>query len=181
MAGLLDKQFDTSGMDDPSSGLLSKKPKGALNLQALIGQSISDYLSINGSGSGSPMRDVGSDGVRQGGFSGAGGIEAKIPVDKIIEDVILRLQAGGYAYGGKVELPQKYQDDGAPAEISYGDKVTTNLGLGFTRGDVSGDLNYNPASNDYKLGYSNGGFSGNVGYNPQTDDRAIFAKYKMNF
>ena len=145
---------------------------------ALMGLNIGDYLSLSGSGSGNLMRGVGSDGVRQGGYNMDGNAELRLPMDK---ETLLRLQAGGYAYGGKVELPQKFQDFGAPAEINYGDKVTTNLGLGFTNGDMSGDLNYNPASNDYKLGYSNGGFSGDLGYNPQTGDRSINAKYKWEW
>ena len=141
-------------------------------------QWLRDNLSLNGQVNGSPMRNVGSDGVRQSNYNANGSAELRLPMNK---ETMLRLQAGGYAYGGKVNFPPKLQNFGLPAEIKYGDKVTTNLGLGFTRGDVSGDLNYNPASNDYRLGYSNGGFSGDVGYNPQTNARSINAKYKINF
>lgn len=149
--------------------------------EALLGKSIGDYLTLSGSGGGSPMHSVGDDGVRQGSWSASGDVEARIPIDMLIKDAMIRLQAGGYGYGGRVELPQKFQDFGAPAEINYGDLAATNIGLGFTRGDTSADLNYNPSSNDYKLGYSSGGFSGNMDYNPETNDKSIYAKYKMKF
>lgn len=147
----------------------------------LMGLSLGDLLSIQGSGSASPMHEVGEDGVRQGGYNINGRAEASVPIDPLIRDAMLRLSAGGYAYGGKVELPQKFQDFGAPAEIKYGDKVTDHLGIGLTRGDMSADLGYNPASNNYSLGYLDGGFSGDLGYNPQTGDKSIYAKYKWDF
>ena len=148
---------------------------------ALMGKSISDYLAINGSGSWNPGYYEDQNGVRKKGFNFSGDAQANIPIDPLIQDALLRLSVGGFGYGGSVKLPQEMQEMGAPDKIEYGDSGLTNLGIGLSGGGLSGDLSYNPQSQDYGAGFSNGGFSAKLGYNPETDNRSLFARYKMDF
>ena len=124
-----------------------------------IADTLSNYLSVDGSASGNPMRRVGSEGVKERNFEFEGGAEARVPIDNIIQDALIRLAVDGFAYGGKAKLPQKFQEEGAPASIKYGDKGFTNLGIGLEKGGLSAGLNYNP----------------------QTDSKGITARYKFNF
>lgn len=120
---------------------------------------ISKYLTMYASGGGNPMRSVGNQGVRESNYGFNGSAQANIPINKLIEDAMLRLNIGGFAHGGKVKLPQQFQDMGAPAEIQYGDKGIDNVGVGFSKG----------------------GFSAGMQFNPQTNSKSINARYQINF
>jgi len=148
---------------------------------ALMGKSLSDYLTINGSGSWNPGYSKDQNDVRKRGFNFSGDAQANIPIDPLVRDAILHLIAGGFGYGGSVKLPQEMQEMGAPAKIKYGDSGLSNLGVGLSQGDLAGDLSYNPQTQDYGAGFSNGGFSANLGYNPETDNRSLYARYKVDF
>jgi len=125
-----------------------------------LGGIINQYLSIHGSGGGSPMHKVGTEGIRQGGWGIGGQAEARIPIDQLIKDALLRLQMGGHGYGGKVEFPKHMQENyGLPPSEVYGGGGIDNLGVGFSKG----------------------GFSSGLKFNPQTGSKSINAKYKINF
>ena len=126
---------------------------------ANIADMISKYLSVSASGGGNPMSSVGNQGVMESNYGFNGSAQANIPINKLIEDAMLRLNIGGFAHGGKVKLPQKFQDMGAPAEIQYGDKGIDNVGVGFSKG----------------------GFSAGMQFNPQTNSKSINARYQINF
>jgi|VirMetMinimDraft_7_1064189.scaffolds.fasta_scaffold17218_2 hypothetical protein len=126
---------------------------------ASMKDTLSKYFRIHAQGGGNPMQSVGSEGVRRGGYNLGGGVEARIPIDPLMKDALLNLEAGGYTYGGNVELPQYMQDQGAPAGIEYGDTAINNLGVGL----------------------SNGGFNVGANYNPQTNEKSVKARYKFDF
>jgi len=122
-------------------------------------QKLGKYLTVSGSGSMTPMRSVGNNGIRESNWNINGRAEAKIYTDRFISDSLLRLNIGGHAYGGKVELPQNMQEYGEPAHIKYGGGAINNIGVGYTQG----------------------GFSADAGYNPNSKKRYLSAKYKINF
>ena len=128
---------------------------------ALLGN-IGDYLKIQGGGSWNPLYTKDDDGVRQRGFNFSGGAQARIPLDPIIEDAMLRLSVGGYRYGGDVKLPQAMQEMGAPSYIDYGDTGLSNLGIGMSKGGFSVDLGYNRGAEDKFI-------------------KSIMARYKVDF
>lgn len=110
------------------------------------------YFSIFGEGSGSPMRDIGTEGLRKGDWNIGGKAEARIPLDPILKDALLRLSAGGYAFGGNVDFPQEWQDRGAPPGVNWGDSVINNLGVGFFQDGFSTDWGYNPETGENRFG-----------------------------
>lgn len=111
------------------------------------------YFSISGGGSGTPMRDIGTEGVRQGDWNFRGKAEAQIPLDwALLKDALLRLSAGGYAFGGNVDFPQELQDRGAPPGVNWGDSVINNLGVGFSQDGFSTDWGYNPETGENRFG-----------------------------
>jgi|TARA_R110000803_G_scaffold184251_1_gene246598 hypothetical protein len=126
---------------------------------ASMEEALKKYIRIHGQGGGQPMTDVGEEGVRHGGYNLSGGVEARIPIDMLMKDALLGLEAGGYTYGGKVELPPHIQAYGEPAEFEYGDSAINNVGLK----------------------YLTDGFSAGVNYNPQTNDKSINARLKYKF
>ena len=124
-----------------------------------ISKAINKYITLRMQGSGNAMRPTGSEGVRQSNFQVECDIEARIPIDKLLQDTLLRLKAGGYAYGGRVKLPQAFQDEGAPASIKYGDQGFTNLGIGLS-------------NKNYSIG---------AAFNPQTLSKSINARFQVKF
>mgnify|MGYP003646961635 CR=1 FL=1 len=144
-------------------------------------RSVGDYLSLSGSGTWNPLYTEDQNGVRQRGFSMSGAAQARVPLDPIMEDAILRLSAGGYRYGGDVKLPQRLQEMGAPDYIDYGDTALSRLGIGVKKDDFSSDLNYNPQTEDISANLSSGGLSADLGYNRDTKDKYIKARYGFEF
>ena len=130
-----------------------------MNNQSDLASLIGKYLSVNMQGSGNPMQSMGNQGVKGSNYQIDGSMEARIPINKLIEDAMLRLNMGGFAYGGKVKLPQEMQSMGAPAKIESGGGGMDNIGVGFNKG----------------------GFSAGMQFNPQTNSKSINARYEMKF
>ena len=124
-----------------------------------LADELGKYFRIHAGGSGSPMREVGKDGVRVQNYGFSGGAQARIPIDSLIDEALLTLEAGGFTYGGAAKLPQYLQEKGAPPGEEWGDTGINNLGVGIM----------------------NGGFSAGANYNPQNNEKSILAKYRMEF
>ena len=110
-------------------------------------EQLAKYLKVYAEGGGDLSYQQQPSGVKTKDFSMDAGVEASIPIDKLIQEAMLRLSASGYAYDGGVKFPQEWQQYGAPPKIEYGDKVVDNLGVGFDKGGHSFDFNYNPETN----------------------------------
>tara|TARA_R110000787_G_scaffold35840_2_gene91788 strand:- start:30 stop:413 length:384 start_codon:yes stop_codon:yes gene_type:complete len=120
---------------------------------------LSKYFRVYADGGGSPVHAVGTEGVRQGGYNVNAGAEARIPIDALMKDALLKANVDAFHYRGNVEFPEHIQAFGMPAEMSYGDTGINNVGAGII----------------------NGGFSAGGNYNPQTNEKSVNARYKFDF
>lgn len=122
-----------------------------------VAEMIARYLTINARGGGNPMFTTDDQGVQTRGMDMSGNVEARIPMDKLIADAILKMRAGGYAYGADVNLPEKFGGD----KMQFQGGGVTNLGIGFEKGRYGVDVDYRK--------------------DPQTNSKSINAGFKVRF
>jgi len=146
-------QFGPLGNEVLQHMQMPQQPDGPPSVAEMIAR----YLTINARAGGNPMYSTDQQGVQTRNMDISGNVEARIPMDQLIADAILKMRAGGYAYGGNVNLPEKFGGD----RINYQGGGITNLGIGFEKGPYGVDVDYRK--------------------DPQTNSKTINAGFKVRF
>ena len=133
------------------------------NQQDDLTKLIARYLIVNLQGGGNPMYETDEMGVKSKGMDISGNVQAKIPLDKLISDAILKLNASGFGYSGAVKFPDNMQKMGAPDKIEYSGKGLDNIGIGFEKG------------------FKDGSFGVDTRFNPQTNSKSINENHNFRF